>query len=73
MCSPHPETPPSQIPPHPIPLCCPKAPTSGALLRASNLHWSSVLHMVTYMFQCCSLRHRLGMLWTELCPLKIYR
>ena len=28
-------------------------PTS--LLHASNLHWSSILHMVIYMFQCCSL------------------
>jgi len=26
-----------------------------ALLRASNLHWSSVIHMVIYMFQCSSL------------------
>ena len=52
MCS-HPESP-SHLPPHPIPLGCPRAPTLDALLHASNLHWSSVLHMVIYMFQCCS-------------------
>ena len=33
----HPE-PPSQLPPHPIPRC-PRAPTLGALLHASNLCW----------------------------------
>ena len=42
-------------PPHPVPLGCPRAPTLGALLHASNLHWSSVLHMVIYMFECYSL------------------
>ena len=53
--SPHPETP-SHIPPHPIPLCCPRALALSALLHALNLHWSSVLHMVIHMFQCCSLK-----------------
>ena len=38
-----------------IPLVCPRVPASSALLHASNLHWSSVLHMVIYMFQCYSL------------------
>ena len=52
--SPHPETP-SHIPPHPIPLCCPRALALSALLHAWNLHWSSVLHMVIHMFQCSSL------------------
>ena len=52
MC-PHPE-PPSLLPPHPIPLGCPRAPALSALLQASN--WSSVLHMVMYMFQCYSLK-----------------
>ena len=34
-------------------LCgCPRAPALSALLHASNLHWSSILHMVMYMFQC---------------------
>ena len=51
----HPE-PPSLLPPHPIPLGCPRALALGALLHASNLHWSSILHMVIYMFQCYSLK-----------------
>ena len=50
--------PPSHLPPHPIPLGCPRAPALSSLLQlrcpASNLHWSSVLHMVIYMFQCYS-------------------
>ena len=53
--SPHPE-PPTHIPPHPIPLGCPRAPALSALLHALNLHWSSVLHMVIYMFECYSLK-----------------
>ena len=48
---------PSNIPPHPIPLGCPGARALGALLHALNLHWSSILHMVVYLFQCCSLNH----------------
>ena len=50
----HPE-PRSHLPPHPIPLSCPRAPALGALLHASNLHWSSISHIVMYMFQCYSL------------------
>ena len=46
----HPE-PPSYLLPHPIPLGCPRASALSALLHASNLHWSSILHMVIYMFQ----------------------
>ena len=42
-------------PPHPIPLGCPRAPALGSLLHSSNLHWSSILHMVIHMFQCCRL------------------
>ena len=38
--------PPSNLPPHPIPLGCPWAPALGALLHASNFHWLSILHMV---------------------------
>ena len=53
--SPHPESP-SHLHPHPILLDCPRALTSGALLHALNLHWSSVLHMLMYMFQCYSLK-----------------
>ena len=55
MCPLHPE-PPSHLPHHPIPLCCPRAPALGALNHTPNLYWSSVLHMVTYMFQCYSLK-----------------
>ena len=51
--SPCPE-PPSNLPPHPVPLGCPRAPALSALLHASNLRWSSS-HMVIYMFQCYSL------------------
>ena len=54
ICAPHPETP-SHHPPHPIPLCCPRALALSALLHSSNLHWSSVLHLVIHMFQCYSL------------------
>ena len=49
--SPHPET-----SPHPIPLGGPSALALSALLHALNLRWSSVLHMVIYMFQCYSLK-----------------
>ena len=42
------------LPPHPIPLGCPRAPTLSALFYASNLDWSSISHMVIYMFQCYS-------------------
>ena len=55
MCSPHHETP-SQLHPHLIPLCCPRTLALGALLHASDLHWSSILHMVMYTFQCYSLK-----------------
>ena len=53
--SPYPE-PLSHLPPHSIPLGCPRAPALGAQLHASNLHWASILHMVMYMFQCYSLK-----------------
>ena len=39
MCSPHPE-PSSHLPPHRIPLDCPRAQAFSALLHASNWHWS---------------------------------
>ena len=51
----HPE-PSSRLPPHPIPPGCPRALALSALLHASNLHWSSISHMVIYMFQCPSLK-----------------
>ena len=47
---------PSHLPPLPIPLGCPRAPALGALLYASNMHWSSILFMAMYMFQCYSLK-----------------
>ena len=52
--SPHPEPPP--ILSHPIPLGCPSALALSALLHASNLHWSSILHMVIHKFQLYSLK-----------------
>ena len=54
-CVPHPE-PPSHFPPHPIPLGCPSTPALSALFHASNLDWSSISHIVIYMFQCYSLK-----------------
>ena len=39
----------SHLPPDSIPRGCPRAPALSALLRALNLHWSSVLHMVIYI------------------------
>ena len=55
MCPSHSEHP-FQLPPHLIPLGCPRELALDALLHASKLHWSSVLHMVMYMFQCYSLK-----------------
>ena len=49
-----PSWPPFHLPPHPIPLGCPRALVFSALLLALNLHWSSILRMVIYMFQCYS-------------------
>ena len=46
--------PPSYLPPYPIPLGCPRALALDALLHALGLHWSSILHVVMYMFQCYS-------------------
>ena len=49
-------------PSHLIPLGCPRAPAVSALLHALSLHWSSVLHMVLYMFQCYFLKSFLFLL-----------
>ena len=49
--SPHPET-----SPHSISLGCPRALALSALLHALNLDWSSISHMVIYMFQCYSFK-----------------
>ena len=53
-CAPHPELP-SHLPPHPIPLGWLRAQALSVLPHALNLHWSSILHMVIYRFQCHSL------------------
>ena len=44
----------AHLPPHPSPLGSPRAPALSALLHASNLNWSSILHMVINIFQCYS-------------------
>ena len=41
---------------HPIPLGCPRAPALGALLHVLNSHYSSILHIIMYMFQCYSFK-----------------
>ena len=46
----------SHLPPHPIPLGCPSALALSALFHTLNLDWSSISHMVIYMFQCYSLK-----------------
>ena len=53
-CVPHPK-PPSQLPPHPIPLGHASVPAPGTLSRASDLDWWFISHMIIYMFQCHSL------------------
>ena len=45
-----------QLPPLPIPQGCPSALALSVLFHASNLDWSSISHMVIYMFQCYSLK-----------------
>ena len=54
-CVPHCEHP-SHIPPHPISLGCRSALAFSAPFHSSNVDWSSLSHMVTYMFQCYSLK-----------------
>ena len=48
-CPPHSKLP-FYLPPHPVPLGHCWAPALGALLHVLNLHWSSILYMVMYMF-----------------------
>ena len=50
---PNPE-PPSQLPPHTIPLGHPSAPAPSFLYPASNLDWRFISYMILYMFQCHS-------------------
>ena len=52
-CVPHPE-PTSLLPPHSIPLGCPRAPAPSIQYCASNLDWRLVSYMILYMFQCHS-------------------
>ena len=47
------------LPPHSIPLGCPRTLALGALLHALNLHGSPVLHMVMYMLSGGVLRLKL--------------
>ena len=54
-CVPCPD-PPSYLPPHPISQGHPSAPALSTLSHASNLDWWSISHMITYMFQCYSLK-----------------
>ena len=50
---PNPE-PPSNLPPHTIPLGHPSAPAPSILYPASNLDWRVISYMILYMFQCHS-------------------
>ena len=50
-CVPHPE-PSSHLPPHPIPLGHPSAPTPSTLYHASNLDWRFISH-ITVCFKKC--------------------
>ena len=52
-CVPHPE-PPSQLPPHTIPLGHPSAPAPSIQYRALNLDGRLISYMIFYMFQCHS-------------------
>ena len=44
--------PPSNLPPHPPPLGCHRAPVLGSLHHTANFHWLSLLHLVMFMFRC---------------------
>ena len=46
----------SHLPPHPISQGHPSALSLSALFHVSNLDWSSISHMVIYMFQCYCLK-----------------
>ena len=63
---PHPESP-SHLPPHPIPLGCPRAPALSALLYASNLHWSSIFSSVAQ--SCPTLCYPLNCIMPGFCVL----
>ena len=68
--------PPILNPPPSLPYCsgCPRVPALGALLHSLNLCWSSILNMVMYMFQCCSLKSshiHLPLLSLKVCSLHL--
>ena len=48
---------PSHLPPHSVPLGCPRAPALNALLYASNSHWLSVSRMVIICLSTISSNH----------------
>ena len=49
-------SPPIPSPSHPIPQGHSSTPALSTLSHALNLDWQSISHMITYMFQCYSLR-----------------
>ena len=55
MCPPHPKPPLPLFLPTLSLWVVPEHRLLCALFHESNLHWSSILHMALYMFQCCSL------------------
>ena len=72
MCPPQPE-PPFYLPPHPVPLGHCWAPALCALLHVLNLHWSSILYMVMYMFCILSNHPTLAFsCWVQKSVLYIY-
>ena len=50
---PIPLEPPSHLPSHPTPQGCHSTGLSS-LCHTENSHWMSILHIVMYMFPCCS-------------------
>ena len=68
-CDPSSWTPCHHLPPYPLP-----SPALVALLHAWNLHWSFILHMVMYMFQCYPLKSSHPLLFPlnlEVCSLHL--
>ena len=53
----------SQVPPQPIPPGCHRAVALGALRHTSNLHWLSILHMVTYVLEKAMAPHSSTLAW----------
>ena len=55
------------LPTQPTLLGCHSAPVLSSLCHIANSPWLSILHMVMYMFQCCSLNSSHPVLH-PLCP-----